>query len=237
MIDAEADNSAYTSLGLPAGQLADNYSYNALGQLTGNTKENRYFAYYANGRVRTVYANSAKTQKLAHFTYDAAGNRLLKETYATNGTDVTQRTWYLRDAQGALLSYQQQDVVASTTTEELPIAGVGTYMRASGKVRYEISDHLGNTRVSFNRNTNGTLQVVEAHDYYPHGGLLPGRQLNGSNGSPLAYQGQEYDEEVGLTAINLRQYDARLGRWLTTDLYGQHCSPYLGMSNKSRVSG
>jgi len=36
---------------------------------------------------------------------------------------------------------------------------------------------------------------------------------------------------VGLTAFNLRQYDARLGRWQTPDPYGQHHSPYLAMSN------
>ena len=36
---------------------------------------------------------------------------------------------------------------------------------------------------------------------------------------------------MGLTAFNLRQYDARLGRWQTPDPYGQHPSPYLAMSN------
>ena len=36
---------------------------------------------------------------------------------------------------------------------------------------------------------------------------------------------------MGLTAFNLRQYDARLGRWQTPDPYGQHHSPYLAMSN------
>ncbi|MBK7112520.1 MAG: hypothetical protein IPH60_08760 [Flavobacteriales bacterium] len=33
---------------------------------------------------------------------------------------------------------------------------------------------------------------------------------------------------MGLTAFNLRQYDGRIGRWLTTDPFGQHHSPYLG---------
>ncbi len=113
----------------------------------------------------------------------------------------------------------------------MPIAGVGSYLRASLKTRYEVSDHLGNTRVSFTTDGNGDVLVIEAHDYYPHGGLLPGRQLSGTGGSPLAYQGQEYDPEVGLTAFNLRQYDGRIGRWLTTDPYGQHHSPYLAMSN------
>lgn len=228
--DQAPDLSAHTTFGLPAGQSPGNYSYNAQGQLVGDAFEGRYFTYYANGRVQTVYADATHTQKLAHFTYDAAGNRLLKETYASDGTNATTRTWYLRDGSGALHCYRQQDLAASTTTEELPIAGVGSYLRPSNEVRYTLTDHLGNTRVSFVRSGTG-LQVVEAHDYYPHGGLMPGRQFTGSTTSPLAYQGQEYDEEVGLTAFNLRQYDARLGRWLTPDPYGQHYSPYLAMSN------
>ncbi|MBK9629162.1 MAG: RHS repeat-associated core domain-containing protein [Flavobacteriales bacterium] len=228
----EVNTSAYhTSFQLPAGQGSNNYSYNAMGQLTGDALEGKYYTYYANGRVKAVHADAARTQTLASFTYDAAGNRLLKVAYATDGTTPTERTWYLRDGSGGVMSYAIEDVALQTTTEELPIAGVGSYLRASLRTRYEVSDHLGNTRVSFTTDGNGDVLVIEAHDYYPHGGLLPGRQLSGTGGSPLAYQGQEYDPEVGLTAFNLRQYDGRIGRWLTTDPYGQHHSPYLAMSN------
>ncbi len=46
-----------------------------------------------------------------------------------------------------------------------------------------------------------------------------------------AYQGQEKDPETGKEAFELRLWDARIGRWLTTDPYGQYHSPYLGMGN------
>jgi len=46
-----------------------------------------------------------------------------------------------------------------------------------------------------------------------------------------AYQGQEKDAETGKEAFQLRLWDARIGRWLTTDPYGQYASPYLGMGN------
>ena len=46
-----------------------------------------------------------------------------------------------------------------------------------------------------------------------------------------AYQGQEKDPETGKEAFELRLWDSRIGRWLTTDPYGQHYSPYLGMGN------
>ncbi len=45
------------------------------------------------------------------------------------------------------------------------------------------------------------------------------------------YQGQELDPETGKVAFQLRLYDARINRWLTTDPAGQYCSPYLSMGN------
>jgi RHS repeat-associated protein len=46
-----------------------------------------------------------------------------------------------------------------------------------------------------------------------------------------AFQGQEKDPETGKEAFQLRLWDGRIGRWLTTDPAGQYSSPYLGMGN------
>ncbi len=46
-----------------------------------------------------------------------------------------------------------------------------------------------------------------------------------------AFQGQEKDPETGKEAFQLRLWDGRIGRWLTTDPYGQYNSPYVGMGN------
>ena len=60
---------------------------------------------------------------------------------------------------------------------------------------------------------------------------MPNRQI--INGEPYryAYQGQEKDPETGKEAFQLRLWDARIGRWLTTDPAKQYASPYLGMGN------
>ncbi len=50
-------------------------------------------------------------------------------------------------------------------------------------------------------------------------------------GYKYGYQGQEYDAETGLNNFDLRQYDARIGRWFAPDPYGQYHSPYLAMGN------
>lgn len=75
--------------------------------------------------------------------------------------------------------------------------------------------------------------TLNSTDYYPFGMPMPNRQI--VNGEPYryGYQGEfaETDPETGKPAFQLRLWDARIGRWLTTDPYGQFDSPYLGMGN------
>jgi RHS repeat-associated protein len=59
---------------------------------------------------------------------------------------------------------------------------------------------------------------------------MPNRKITGEP-YRYGYQGQELDPETGKEAFQLRLWDARIGRWLTTDPYGQFHSPYLGMGN------
>src|SRR5690606_12485783 len=48
------------------------------------------------------------------------------------------------------------------------------------------------------------------------------------------YQGQfsEKNDSTGWNEFQLRMYDARFGRWLSVDPYGQFWSPYVGMGNE-----
>ncbi|SRX52237.1 RHS repeat-associated core domain-containing protein [Aequorivita sp. CIP111184] len=58
---------------------------------------------------------------------------------------------------------------------------------------------------------------------------MPNRNVQGSY--RYAYQGQEKDNETGMEAFELRLWDARIGRWLSPDPYGEFSSPYIGMAN------
>ncbi|SRX52253.1 hypothetical protein AEQU1_00116 [Aequorivita sp. CIP111184] len=60
---------------------------------------------------------------------------------------------------------------------------------------------------------------------------MPNRNVEGQY--RYGYQGEfaETDPETGMPAFELRLWDSRIGRWLTTDPYGQHFSPYMGMGN------
>ena len=59
---------------------------------------------------------------------------------------------------------------------------------------------------------------------------MPNRQTTDGD-YRYAYQGQEKDKETNKEAFELRLWDSRIGRWLTTDPYGEFASPYLGMGN------
>jgi RHS repeat-associated protein len=60
---------------------------------------------------------------------------------------------------------------------------------------------------------------------------MPGRLYQDGTGYRYGYQGQETDAETGWSAFQLRMYDGRLGRWMTTDPKSQYFSPYLAMGN------
>lgn len=75
------------------------------------------------------------------------------------------------------------------------------------------------------------MQKKNALDYFSFGMPMANRQI--VNGEPYryGYQGQEVDPETGKPAFQLRLWDARIGRWLTTDPASQYHSPYMGMGN------
>lgn len=74
--------------------------------------------------------------------------------------------------------------------------------------------------------------IAVATDSYPFGLAMESRKLERKYWR-YGYQGEyaEKDEETNWNAFQLRMYDPVIGRWLSTDPYGQYPSPYLGMGN------
>jgi RHS repeat-associated protein len=77
------------------------------------------------------------------------------------------------------------------------------------------------------------LEQLSVTDYYPHGGIMPGRNYAGATNYRYGYQGQfaEKDAETGFNNFELRMWDGKLGRWLNPDPKNQYHSPYMGMGN------
>ncbi|UGU18129.1 hypothetical protein LS482_09640 [Sinomicrobium kalidii] len=201
-------------------QNAGNYVYNAIGQLVENKKEGIKYTYNAAGLVIQVQKNNVP---LVKFFYNDRGQRVRKESYV-NGS-LSKTGYYVRDASGNAMAIYQ-----GTSAKEYPIYGsgrLGVYFKQGGSALYQVADHLGNVRALIQDDGN----LAGATDFYPFGMVMPGRTLQSAEGYRYAYQGQEKDAETGKEAFQLRLWDSRIGRWLTTDPYGQYNSPYLGMGN------
>jgi RHS repeat-associated protein len=157
---------------IKSGQIADNYTYDEIGNLTGDDQEG------ITGVQWTVYGKIAGIVKRdgtkISYSYDAGGHRISK---TVNG----QTTWYARDASGNVMgvyvvgdpatngghmSLSELDIYGSsrlgmlradqdltvTASGRTPIAslnssyGFSTFMR--GKKFFELTNHLGNVLVT-----------------------------------------------------------------------------------------
>ena len=147
-------------------QTANNYSYDSIGNLltdqqAGITAAMTWSVY---GKLLTISSKSLSYQ------YDATGNRIGKTSGSTS-------TWYVRDAQGNVLSVysgpalalQEQHLYGSSrlgmingastlsgTAQFLDALGSGTiYTFTRGKKLFELSNHLGNVLVTISDNRGG----------------------------------------------------------------------------------
>lgn len=76
--------------------------------------------------------------------------------------------------------------------------------------------------------------VVQANDYYPFGIMMLGRSWEAGSGYRFGFNGKENTNEVfgdgNAVDFGARVYDARLGRWFSTDplfFNYPHLSPYI----------
>jgi len=116
---------------------------------------------------------------------------------------------------------------ANSTTTSLTIETVSS--TSSGN--YSVDE------VSITPNSIYEAVVIMKSDYYPFGMQMPGRTLTTSN-YRFGYNGMEKDPELkgdgNSYTTEFRQYDPRLGRWMSLDpakLLLPQQSPYCAMDN------
>jgi RHS repeat-associated protein len=203
------------------------YTYNEIGQLksevlNGTPNTSYYLQYDVTGKITRIYSDQTMTNLLESYSYDESGNRI--KTINANGT-----TYYVYDASRNVMA-----IYSGTSISEVPVYGsnrLGTYFYSSSNYQYELRDNVGSVRVVINgtKNSNGQADIVTYNDYYPFGSIAQ----SGSPGYRYDYQAA-YSEKDAITSWNnfqLRMYDGKIGRWLTTDPKSQFASPYKGMGN------
>ncbi|AXG69193.1 RHS repeat-associated core domain protein [Kordia sp. SMS9] len=202
----------------------DNYEYNEIGQLIRNNGEDISYTYNAKGLV-TEIKKILTDELIVKFYYNDKNHRVKKESFSNGILQTT--THYIRNTFGIPLAiYENSTLVEHTIYGNTTL---GIHYRASDTNAYQLTDHLGNVRAVILRNGTNAVSLTAKTDYYPFGMPMPNRHVG--DGYRYAYQGQEKDPETNMEAFELRLWDSRIGRWLTTDPYNQFHSPYLGMGN------
>jgi len=107
--------------------------------------------------------------------------------------------------------------------------GEGFYSFEENRYIYQYRDHLGNARISYAKNADGTLGITDKNDYYPFGL----NHIGGSKGMLGGYYNYKYNgkeiQETGMYDYGWRMYMPDVGRWGVVDPLsekGHNFSPY-----------
>ncbi|MDQ1859357.1 RHS repeat domain-containing protein, partial [Chryseobacterium sp. WLY505] len=213
------DNLIYSYTGNRLTKVSDAY-LNSLGYPVGGNE----IGYDDNGNMTTQldkgissiqynYLNLPRkitqNSKVTDYIYRADGVKQ-KKVFGTETTD------YLDGFQ-----YVNSTLKFFPTTE-------GYFNVETGKYVYNYTDHLGNVRVSYNKNGAG-LEIIEESNYYPFG--LKHEGYNALVGNPsykYKYNGKEL-QESGMYDYGARFYMPDIGRWGVVDPkseLGRRWSPY-----------
>ncbi|NWK99582.1 type IV secretion protein Rhs [Flavobacterium collinsii] len=215
-----ADNSNNVSGFNDANKTGDDYSYDDNGNLTADKNKNITEITYnhLNLPKKITFGSTGSIE----YIYTAAGQKI--EKIVTEGT-VTTVTNYLG-------GYQYKDNVL----EFFPTAeGYVKNENNALSYVYQYKDHLGNVRLSYARNTQNVLEIIEENNYYPFGLKHKGYNDYLPTANKYKYNGKELqDESIGGNQLNLydygaRNYDPALGRWMNIDPLaeeGRRWSPY-----------
>jgi RHS repeat-associated protein len=150
-------------------QSANNYTYDAIGNLTQDVKGGlSSIAWNPYGKITQI---SKGTNGNLYYDYDAMGNRVKKNF--TQSNDNADNTWYVRDASGNIMAIysrknygtnqqvllENYELYGSSRLGSLnlgiPVEGdynltpTTNYTRSLGLKQYELSNHLGNVLTTF----------------------------------------------------------------------------------------
>lgn len=228
--------------------LADDYSYNANGNLTSDQNKGITEITYNHLNLPIKIIFGSESNKIEYF-YTAAGIKKRKVVTSpiigVGGEIDYLDNFHYRDHRLNFFSTAEGYVRATA------IGNVAVY-----NYIFNYTDHLGNVRVSYTANLQnpGLLDVLEENHYYPFGlkhsyNTDLGRQSQGNRNSetrnpeepiefiPLLaynykYNGKEFQDELGLNVYDYgaRNYDPAIGRWNVMDskselYFGR--SPYI----------
>ncbi len=246
-------------------QSADNYSYDAIGNLVGDASEGLTVRWNVYGKIAAITKVSGGNQHIG-YGYDGSGSRVRKTV--TSGGNTT-HTYYVKDGSGNVLGvyekrsdsilWKEQHLYGSSRLGIwYPDTAVSEENRLKlngliGRRHYELSNHLGNVMAVISdkkvvqADQSFYPEMIDVYDYYAFGGLRDVPKIDsilaGSRGYRYGFNGKENDNEVkgngNQQDYGMRIYDPRLGRFLSVDPLIHEYSeltPYQFASNRPIVA-
>ena len=182
------------------------FAYDANGNTTYAPHKQATLAYNYLNLPNSIAINGQGT---INYTYDAAGNKLVK----TFGTTTS---YY----QGNVLKIGDKPIV-------LTGEGRAVNETTGWNYEYDLKDHLGNTRISFGIDTTRAVPL-QTIDYYPFGLEMANNHLNLADATKFRYAGKEIQDEGGLNWIDFsaRLYDQVVPHFLTPDPLAEKIPDY-----------
>jgi RHS repeat-associated protein len=184
------------------------YYYDANGNMTKNGRNLDSITYNAVNLPKSV----TRAGQTVDYLYAMDGTKLRK-TSTINGVAVT--THYVDGIQ-----YNGNDIEFIQTEEG--IARKGT----NYSYEFNLMDHLGNVRRTFQKNpVTNLLEILQSDNYYAFGK----RDVRTAGTNKYLYNGKELQEESETYDYGARFYDPVIARWMTVDPLaevGRRWSPY-----------
>ena len=188
------------------------YTGNQLNTVTGYSPRN--YSYDLNGSATSDGAGKGIDYNILDLprSITSAGNQIATYTYDASGSKIrktgTDGSWdYING-----IVYHNNAIIFIATAQGKAVANGNAY-----KYEYDLKDHLGNVRVTFDKSiSTGQAEVVQEDEYYSFG-LRRGLYDN-SNGNRFLYNGKEIQTDLtNQYDYGARFYDPVIARWNTVD--------------------
>ncbi|WP_051890755.1 DUF6443 domain-containing protein [Chryseobacterium vrystaatense] len=215
---------------LPPGVANNQYGYNALENI---------FSYDTNGNMSSHLDRYQDVITYNHFNlptyiHAASGHEVSRFTYRSDGLKVRmveELPLFLKYKKitDYLDGFQYETVSDPFTPETLTLKFIptseGYYNFEKNKYIYNYTDHLGNIRVRYSRNSNGAVEFLGERNYYPLGldHAYADSFIGDSNPSEIltsynyAFNGKELTPLPGMYDFGGRFYNPTLGRFVSQD--------------------